>query len=259
MSNVIRIPAFNDNYFWLMSDNKQQALIVDPGDAQVVMDALQRRNLDLTDILITHHHADHIGGVDQLLKQYPNANVFGPATSRFDMVTHPCSEGDVIYPKATQQPFSIVEVPGHTSDHIAYYSAPILFVGDTLFSSGCGRLFEGTAEQMLTPLKKLVSLPLDTQIYCAHEYTYANAQFAIAALPNNKTIQDFLLKTAEKRRDDKATVPTSLATELTINPFLLCHTLPLQLSMQKQFGLATLPSELETFTYLRKWKDVFQN
>ncbi|MDA8622370.1 hydroxyacylglutathione hydrolase [Psychrosphaera sp.] len=257
MYSIVRISAFNDNYLWLLKDKLNQAVIVDPGDAQPVINLLDEQGLELKEILLTHHHADHIGGVETLLKQFPNAKVFGPATERFSMVTHPCVDGDELNLSISSVPFRVISVPGHTIDHIAYYSKPNVFVGDTLFSSGCGRLFEGSPSQMLNSLNRLIELPNDTDVYCAHEYTLANTTFAQHVLPSNEEIKEFRTTVERKRKVNEATVPTTIAVEKKINPFLLCHTNELKESVKKNFQLDTSPSDLEAFTLVRKWKDKF--
>ena len=257
MYSVVRIPAFNDNYLWLLKNELNLAAIVDPGDAKPVLKLLQDQNLELKEILLTHHHPDHIGGVQELLEHFPGAKVFGPDTKRFSMVTHPCKQDDEIKLSISDMPFTVISVPGHTIDHIAYYSKPNIFVGDTLFSSGCGRLFEGTHKQMLTSLKQLSELPNNSQVFCAHEYTLANSTFASHVLPNNGDIEAFKDSVQLKREKSQPTVPTTIAVEKSINPFLLCHTNELQIAIKDKYKLQLKPNELETFTYLRKWKDNF--
>ena len=257
MSNIVRIPAFTDNYIWLSVDDRGNALVVDPGDARPVIDYLEHRQFNLTDILITHHHQDHIGGVDELTKAYPNVNVFGPATERFPMVTVPCQALDDIEPISGDHSYRVLEVPGHTTDHIAFYSAPNLFIGDTLFSAGCGRLFEGTPQQMLTSLTKLLTLPGDTKIYCAHEYTQANIEFAINVTPYNKQLLSYKQQVEMLRKAGAATIPTILATEKLINPFLRTHQEDVIEGVRKKFDLKEETSQLEIFSKLRAWKDTY--
>ena len=256
MSKIARIPAFNDNYLWLGHSN-HQAYVVDPGDAKPVLNFLRDNELELTDILLTHHHADHIGGVDELISHYPNCNVFGPDTQRFPMVTAPCKQGDKIHTTATSTTFEVFEVPGHTIDHIAFYSAPNLFVGDTLFSAGCGRLFEGTPEQMFESLNKIKTLPEDTKVFCAHEYTEANCTFALAVTPQNEQLKSYYQQVKLLRKADAATIPTILATEKLINPFLRVNDEQVKESIIEKFGLEPDSSSTKIFEHLRKWKDNF--
>ncbi|MEO7160988.1 MAG: hydroxyacylglutathione hydrolase, partial [Polaromonas sp.] len=183
---LIPIPAFADNYLWLLHDGKR-ALVVDPGDAAPVLRALKQSALQLESILVTHHHADHTGGVDAL-REATGATVYGPATERIPLPSKPLREGDTVHALGLE--FQVLDVPGHTAGHIAFYTPdmdgkPLLFCGDTLFSGGCGRLFEGTPAQMLASLDKLAALPGATRVCCTHEYTLANLRFALAVEPDN--------------------------------------------------------------------------
>lgn len=257
MYSVVRIPAFNDNYLWLLKDKLNQAVIVDPGDAQPVLKVLNEQGLELKEILLTHHHSDHIGGVHELLAHYPNVRIYGPATERFSMVTNPCKDGEEFTLSISDMPFRVISVPGHTIDHIAYHSEPNIFVGDTLFSSGCGRLFEGTPSQMLESLNRLTELPDNSQVYCAHEYTLANTTFANHVLPNNRDISDFKTAVELKRKNNEPTVPTTIEIEKKINPFLLCHSNELKTAIKNNYQLNNNLTDTEAFTLLRKWKDQF--
>lgn len=257
MTKIVRIPAFNDNYIWLGEDNRHLAFVVDPGDSKPVLDYLTDNNLTLTDILITHHHADHIGGVQALLEVFPSCKVYGPQTARFTMVNQPCKEGDLIEPEAADSPYQVLFVPGHTSDHIAYYSKPNLFIGDTLFSVGCGRLFEGTPEQMYHSLEKLKKLPNDTKVFCAHEYTTSNCEFALAVTPNNEQLLSYSQQVKLLRSADAATIPTILATEKLVNPFLRVSEDDVRQAIINKFCLTDESSDVEIFAHLRKWKDNF--
>ncbi|CAM8384761.1 GloB Zn-dependent hydrolases, including glyoxylases [Candidatus Methylopumilus planktonicus] len=211
------IEAFQDNYIWLIH-NDQNSIIVDPGDAKPVVSALERKKLNLVAILITHHHADHIGGVIALQEKYPDIKIFAPQKDKYDFVNISLKNGDEINIPELQINYKIIEIPGHTQGHIAYYDMKNLFCGDTLFACGCGRIFDGTHEQMYNSLKKISALPKSTKIYCAHEYTKKNIAFALSLNPNNVN-----LKSREKLLSNvKNTIPSSLEEELKTNPFLKC-------------------------------------
>ena len=257
MTKIVRLPAFEDNYLWLVQGRNQKAFVVDPGDAKPVLDYLEQNDLVLTDILITHHHADHIGGVNTLLASFPDCNVFGPSTSRFTMVTHPCQNGDSIKPEATIDTYEVISVPGHTIDHIAFYAKPNLFIGDTLFSVGCGRLFEGTPEQMHQSLESIKSLPNDTKVFCAHEYTKSNCDFALNVTPRNDALLSYSKQVNILRKADAATIPTLLATEKLVNPFLRVSESDVRQAVIEKFSMNQNCSDTEVFANLRKWKDSF--
>ena len=211
------IEAFQDNYIWLIH-NDQNSIIVDPGDAGPVISALERKNLNLVAILITHHHADHIGGVMELQEKYPHIKIFAPQKDKYDFVNISLKNGDEINIPELQINYKIIEIPGHTRGHIAYYDKKNLFCGDTLFACGCGKIFDGTHEQMYNSLKKISALPKSTKVYCAHEYTKKNIAFALSLNPN-----DVNLKSREKLLSNvKNTIPSSLEEELKTNPFLKC-------------------------------------
>lgn len=257
MNTITRIPAFNDNYIWLTHNDEGQAIVVDPGDASVVMSYLNDNNLVLTDILVTHHHPDHIGGIDTLLTSFPGCQVYGPPTERFHMVTHPVYNHDVIAPIACDTDIQVFNVPGHTSDHVAYLYADNLFVGDTLFSVGCGRLFEGSPADMMRSLKALSQLDKNTKIFCAHEYTIANCDFALAVTPTNTSLVSYAQQAKLVRAAQKATIPSLLATELLVNPFLRTDKSDVRQAIIEKYSLSNDASELEIFTKLRAWKDTF--
>lgn len=218
MIRIDRLPAFQDNYLWGMSEG-QSAWVVDPGDGQVVIDWLDRNELTLSGILLTHHHADHVGGVSHLLERFPMAEVIG-SSRPLAGCSAPVADGDVI--DILSRRFRVMAVPGHTLDHVAFLGMdphPIVFCGDTLFLGGCGRMFEGTAEQFHRSLARLQALPPETLIYCAHEYTEANLQFAAQMLPNNQSVVDRLDEVRQKRASGIATVPDILEHELHTNPY----------------------------------------
>lgn len=252
--NIIQIPAFTDNYFWLLyEENNRSAVIIDPGDSVPVIKKLNDHSLELTDILITHHHLDHIGGVLELLKVFPNLNIYGPSDPRIP-ANHIVKENDVIKLNSLNEEFRVIEVKGHTNSHIAYYFDKKLFCGDTLFSCGCGRLFEGTYNEMYRSLLKIKDLPKKTLLYCAHEYTLENIGFAKIVEPGNK---DLLRKEKEVlylRKNNKYTVPSLLEEELKINPFLRFNNINVKNSVEKHFKKKFL-NDPEIFKYTREWKD----
>jgi len=214
------IEAFQDNYIWLIHKD-QNSVIVDPGDAGPVISALERKNLNLVAILITHHHADHIGGVIALQEKYPHIKIFAPQKDKYDFVNISLKNGDEINIPELQINYKIIEIPGHTRGHIAYYDKKNLFCGDTLFACGCGKIFDGTHEQMYNSLKKISALPKDTKIYCAHEYTKKNISFALSLDPDDTNLK---LRKALVY-NIKNTIPSSLEEELKTNPFLKCTSL----------------------------------
>lgn len=233
------IPAFQDNYIWIIeSTATASAIVVDPGDAAPVIAWLKQHQRKLAAILITHHHHDHTSGIAPLLQfakasQQDTVTVFGPAQESIHGVSHPVHEGDLITIAMTQHRFRVIEVPGHTRGHVAYMAEPsenpdlrypALFCGDTLFAAGCGRLFEGTAEQMFSSLKKLAALPCETEVYCTHEYTLANLRFAVAAFPEHPAIRERFRQVQAQRTKGQITLPSAIAIELQTNPFLLCQT-----------------------------------
>jgi hydroxyacylglutathione hydrolase len=253
MLNVSRIPAFKDNYIWLLHSGRS-AVVVDPGDAQPVLDVLEREGLWLVGILITHHHDDHQGGVSDLLARYP-AQVFGPARESITGITQPLQGGETIRIDPLDVDFQVLAVPGHTRGHLAYYGAGCLFCGDTLFGAGCGRLFEGTAEQMADSLTRLAALPDDTAIYCAHEYTEANLRFARAVEPSNPHVQERVRQVAAARAQGLPTVPSTLALEKATNPFLRCQEAEVLASASSR--KAGSRSAVEVFAALREWRNCF--
>lgn len=264
MLTISAIPAFNDNYIWCLADpDTGKALIVDPGQAQPVQDHLAKESLTLDTILITHHHPDHVGGVKALAQDYPDCRITGPADSPFKGSTTFVHPGDeVIWQGIT---FQVMSVPGHTLDHIAFFTdieidgRPVLFCGDTLFVCGCGRLFEGTPSQMLESLNSLRELPDTTAVYCAHEYTLANLRFARSWLPNESKLETFERKCMEMRDKGEPTVPSILGDEKQLNPFLRWDD-PAVISVAKQYCSKNgLPSDSDSaiFAAIRHAKDNF--
>ena len=261
MLNIKPISAFNDNYIWCLYDTEtKEALLVDPGDANAALSFLNAEKLKLSHILITHHHPDHIGGVNKL-KQHFACKTVGFSQANYQGVDIALSECSSI--ALLSITFKIIEVPGHTLDHIAFYAAkqgaidtPLLFCGDTLFSAGCGRLFEGTPAQMLNSLDKFKLLPEATLIYCAHEYTLANLNFVTALLPNNSDVAAYRTLCENKRAQGHATIPTTLGNECRINPFLGSERHEIATAAQAFTGtLETDP--LSVFAAIRKAKDSF--
>ncbi len=256
---VHRIPAFNDNYIWLIQPADQQtAFVVDPGDAEPVEQCLHGHKLNLAGILLTHHHNDHVGGV-KALTQNRNIPVYGPATERFKpWVTEPQQHGDILSLTPELQA-RILGLPGHTVDHIGYYFAPqgqspLLFCGDTLFAGGCGRLFEGSPAQMHSSLTLLTQLPDTTEVYCAHEYTLANLQFASQVEPDNTLLCTRLAQVENLRANGEPTVPTTIASEKATNPFLRTEEHGVKQQAEAHSG-QTLANSLAVFAAVRRWKD----
>ncbi|MBW8191718.1 hydroxyacylglutathione hydrolase [Neiella marina] len=252
---IYPIKAFQDNYIWAIHDG-HHLLVIDPGDAQPVLDFCQRYQLVLSTILITHHHHDHTGGIEALKRQFPNALVIGPNNPTISAIDQVVGEGDTITVNHPSVSFNVWAIPGHTLDHLAYIGELGLFCGDTLFHAGCGRLFEGSPQQMLHSLSRLAQLPSQTKVYCTHEYTQANLAFAQAVEPNNGEVSLTVAEVQALRVDDRPTLPSTIAEQLRINPFLRCQ----QSSVQQAVAVWSKQAyrdELATFTSLRQWKDQF--
>ena len=254
MLDILPIRAFKDNYIWMLRSG-ENAVVVDPGDAQPVKDYLARNGVLLAAILATHHHPDHVGGIADLLAARA-VPVYGPRTEVIPAVTHALGEGDRVGIAELGVTFSVLDVPGHTRGHIAYYGADSLFCGDTLFACGCGRLFEGTPEQMYASLQKLAALPGDTQVYCAHEYTLDNIRFARAVEPDNTALAEREKRERGRRDSGLATVPSTLAVELATNPFLRCTQPPVVASASRHSG-SRLSDPIGVFAAIRGWKNHF--
>lgn len=248
MINIIPIPAFDDNYIWLLHLNGY-AVVVDPGDATPVIEVLQRLNLTLTAILITHHHSDHIDGVGDLLR-YQATPVYAPQYEKFDFEHIELAEGDRIELPEIAQSFRIMWLPGHTLGHIAYVNDDYLFCGDTLFGGGCGRLFEGTPAQMHASLESLKTLNLDTKVFCTHEYTEINIAFALTLEPDNIALQTRASAVKQLRQLKLPSLPSNIALELATNPFLRCH----QVSIIKN-SRAEKSDTLSVFTAIRSLRN----
>jgi hydroxyacylglutathione hydrolase len=255
MLSIFRIPAFNDNYIWaLVDDDRQQAIIIDPGDATPVLAFLAQRKLTIGAILITHKHHDHTGGIQILLDAFPDVPVFANSAEGVAHTTKTVLDSDVI--TINKHAFTVIAIPGHTLGHVAYYCPPYLFCGDTLFGNGCGRIFEGTAQQMLSSLQKLMALPDDTQIYCGHEYTLSNIKFALDVEPDNSQLQNRLIEAKKLRSENNPTVPSLLQLEKATNPFLRCSE-PAVIEAVTNYAGKQLRSEVEVFATLRQWKNAF--
>ncbi|MDT8893648.1 hydroxyacylglutathione hydrolase [Halomonas sp. I1] len=255
MLSVTPIPAFSDNYIWLLrQDTSDSVCVVDPGDAAPVIEWLEREGLTLGTILITHHHPDHTGGLAELIQRY-SPRVIGPHNPSIQGIDERVGDGDEI--RVMGRLFEVLELPGHTLDHIAFFTAgipPLLFSGDVLFSAGCGRLFEGSPEQMHHSLSRLDDLPEETLVFAAHEYTLANLRFARAADPNNRDVIEAENECLRARELERPTLPSTLGRERRINPFLRCGEESVRQAATEHGSTDT---RLATFTTLRAWKDSF--
>jgi hydroxyacylglutathione hydrolase len=257
MTSVLHVPAFEDNYIWLIRGvTPDRVAVVDPGDAAPVLEVLARLHLTPAAVLCTHHHGDHVGGVGELLARY-DVPVYGPARERIPAVSRRLSDGDRVRLDALGLEFEVLDVPGHTAGHIAYYGHGMLFCGDTLFSAGCGRLFEGTAEQMHRSLSRLAALPPDTKVYCAHEYTAANLRFALTVEPDNARARDYRRQVGERRVRHEPTLPSTMALERGVNPFLRVREPTVRRAVAAWAGHEPA-SDTETLALLRRWKDGYR-
>ncbi|GHG64070.1 hydroxyacylglutathione hydrolase [Alishewanella longhuensis] len=259
MTTIIPLPAFQDNYIWVLSQSDTPwCVVVDPGDASVVNDYLIQNEKKLLAVLITHHHADHTGGLMQLKQQWPELRIIGPTAehARIPALTETVGDGAIVVLPQLKQQFQVIAIPGHTAGHIAFYSAPVLFCGDTLFSAGCGRLLEGefseSAIKMYQSLQRLISLPETTEVYCTHEYTLANLRFALSIEPDNLDLQYYQQQCQVKRQNFKPTLPSNIGLEKKVNPFLRCNNKDLQLKHNQN-------SAQSLFAYLRMAKDQFKS
>lgn len=250
--NLISIPAFTDNYIWVLSQDDGQCLIVDPGEAAPVLAAIDENQWIPQAILLTHHHHDHVGGVKELTQKYPGLVVYGPAETQDKGATHIVKEGDTV--DVLGYEFSVIATPGHTLGHVCFFSDPYLFSGDTLFSGGCGRLFEGTASQMYQSLQKLNAFPDHTLVCCAHEYTLANMNFAHSILPHDPAVNDYHREVKELRAKNQKTLPVTLKNERKINVFLRTNDVDLIKEINKE---TNLQQPEQRFAWLRSKKDNF--
>ncbi|MCS3432502.1 hydroxyacylglutathione hydrolase [Klebsiella sp. BIGb0407] len=246
------ISAFQDNYIWVLSDEEDKCVIVDPGEAAPVLSAIAQHQWQPVAILLTHHHRDHVGGVQQLKESYPELAIYGPAEIKIPGLTQIVKDGDNL--QLLGHDFSVMATPGHTLGHVSYFSFPWLFCGDTLFSAGCGRLFEGTPDQMYESFQRINQLPPETIICCAHEYTESNVTFALSLLPEDEHINRFYKEVKALRAENKPTLPSTLAKERLVNVFLRTEDPDLQRKAKKDI-LFQQPNKI--FAWLRAKKDTF--
>ena len=249
------LPAFADNYIWLLTDASGNAAVIDPGDAKPVEQALAARRLRLRAVLVTHHHADHMGGAAALARHH-GCRVYGPRREALEVVDVPQAEGAELELPGLDARFRVLEIPGHTAGHIAFHGHGILFCGDTLFSAGCGHPFEGTPAQMYGSLARLAALPASTVVCCGHEYTVKNLRFAATVEPHNEAVQRYAAECGAKRARGEPTLPSTLELEREVNPFLRCE-LPSVIQAASRHAGRPMQDAVDTFAVVRKWKDGF--
>jgi hydroxyacylglutathione hydrolase len=248
------ISVLDDNYVWVLEQEGVAGVaIVDPGDGVATLAALERRDLEPCAVLLTHHHADHVGGVDEIIEQHEIA-VHGPALESIQPVNHPVSDREVVRIEELELDLTAIHVPGHTAGHVAYLGPGFVLSGDTLFTGGCGRVFEGTPSQMYGSLQRLAGLDPSTGVYCAHEYTVANLRFACQVEPANEALRRRLASAEDLRAEDQPTVPSTIGEELQTNPFLRCHVPEVRAAAEANVG-TRLGDEAEVFAAVRAWKD----
>lgn len=258
MIDIRPIAAFDDNYIWLLSrPGERRCVVVDPGDEDPVIERLRSEGLVLDAILVTHKHADHVGGIRGLKARWPGAVVYGPAGESIQTLERRLHDGDRVMLNSLGMTFDVIDVPGHTEGHIAYYADVgdgVLFCGDTLFAGGCGRVFSGTFEQLSASLQRLASLPPHTRVYCAHEYTLANLGFAAWVEPDSEALAERTGRDRALRQHDQPTVPSTIADELATNPFMRTGQ-PVVVAAAEKWAGKSLNGAAEVFRALRTWKD----
>jgi len=258
MMQITAIPTFRDNYVWALHgewSGTSVAVLVDPGEPGAILSWLLARKTRPIAILVTHHHADHVGALETLCQRWPMP-VFAPRKEAIVGTTHAVAEGDEVLVPELGLNFKVWETPGHTRGHVCYLGHGNLFSGDTLFSCGCGRLFEGSAAHMHASLQRLATLPPETRVYCAHEYTLPNIGFARELEADNPALEVRYQEARARRKAKQPTLPSSMARELATNPFLRCHIPAVRAALEAHFR-RTLADETEAFALLRQWKDVY--
>lgn len=253
MITVDYIRAFEDNYIWAIHHGGRECVLVDPGDAGPVMGYLEETGRVPSAVLVTHHHGDHTGGLDDLAARF-DLEVYGPRAESIPGIRHKVAESDVVELPAMGIRFRVLDTPGHTRGHVCYTGHGLLFCGDTLFGAGCGRLFEGTPEQMFASLEKIRALGDETLVYCAHEYTLANLKFARVVEPKSVALRERESEALRVRSENRPTVPSRLGVEKQTNPFLRCQ-VPEVISAAEQFAGRPLARGAEVFAVVRYWKD----
>jgi hydroxyacylglutathione hydrolase len=257
MLKIISIPAFKDNYIWLIINSQLgQAVAVDPGDASPVLSFLESNNLSLAGILVTHKHADHTGGIGALIDRFPYIAVYAHPIEKIPLMTHPVKHDEIVMIDKWPVTYKVIHIPGHTMGHVAFYDHQALFSGDTLFGAGCGRIFEGTAEEMFCSLNKLMMLPDETMIYCGHEYTLANLNFASHVEPDNEDIRQRIKLTEKMILNNNSSLPSTMSSERKTNPFLRC-TQKSVIERVQIYANRKLTNSVEVLRELREWKNNF--